>query len=315
MLAHLAKLKVPSLVVAYAFDAMPPQTREFLARFTTEDCAPDPVTGTNARAPFASAKLELEAAAKWARARLEEGKKRIGVVVPDLGQRRAEVARVCARTMQPGYNVTPTKAGAPFPFNISIGRPLSAYPLVDAALGLLRLSHERVDSALASNLIRSPFVGGADRELSKRAQLDVRIRRDADATLSLAALIGATAEHAPLLRPRLEKMFEVGKQPAHSPAEWARHFSALLDAAGFPGERTLDSDEFQTRAKWHETLGELAKLERIADRFTFSDAFNMVKRLCADTLFQPETSDAAIQVLGVLEAQGQRFDLRLVDGL
>src|SRR5882672_10398740 len=28
MVAHLAKLKTPSLVVAYAFDAMPPQTRE-----------------------------------------------------------------------------------------------------------------------------------------------------------------------------------------------------------------------------------------------------------------------------------------------
>ena len=315
MLAHLAKLKFPSLVVAYAFDATPLQTREFLERFTTEECAPDPVSAALARAPFPSAKHELEAAAKWARARLEEGKKRIGVVVPDLGPRRAEVARVFARTMQPGYNVTPTKVGAPFPFNISLGRPLAAYPLVDAALGLLQLSKEGVDFALASHLIRSPFIGGADTELSRRAQLDVRIRKDADATLSLAALIGATAEHVPLLRQRLEKVFEIGKQTAHSPAEWARHFSAVLDAAGFPGERTLDSDEFQARAKWHEMLGELAKLERIADRFSFSDAFDLLKRLCADTLFQPESPDAPIQILGVLEAQGQRFDCLWVSGL
>src|SRR6266850_1479909 len=110
-------------------------------------------------------------------------------------------------------------------------------------------------------------------------------------------------------------MFEVGKQPAHSPAEWARHFSALLDAAGFPGERTLDSDEFQTRAKWHEMLGELAKLERIADKMSFNSAFATLNRLCADTLFQPETPDAPIQILGVLEAQGQRFDCLWVAGL
>src|SRR4029077_18471871 len=135
----------------------------------------------------------------------------------------------------------------------------------------------------------------------------------------LAGLIAATAEHVPLLRQRLEKVFEVAKTPARSPAEWARHFSAVLDAAGFPGERALDSDEFQTRAKWHEMLGELSKLERIADRFTLSDAFNRVKRLCADTLFQPaqfpDGPDAPIQILGVLEAQVQRVDCLWVAGL
>src|SRR5439155_24836504 len=141
-----------------------------------------------------------EATAKWARARLEEGKKRIGVVVPDLGQRRQEVARVFARTMQPGYNLPahfPVGAGAPFPFNISLGRPLAAYPVVDAALGLIELSNQSVDFALASHLIRSPFVGGADTELSRRAQLDVRIRKDDDATIPLAKLIAAATEPAP----------------------------------------------------------------------------------------------------------------------
>src|SRR6266850_1709130 len=110
-------------------------------------------------------------------------------------------------------------------------------------------------------------------------------------------------------------MFEVGKQPAHSPAEWARHFSAVLDAAGFPGERALDSDEFQTRAKWHEMLGELSKLERIAEKMSFDAAFATLGRLCAETLFQPESPDAPIQILGVLEAQGQRFDCLWVSGL
>ncbi|HYR35078.1 MAG TPA: hypothetical protein VEQ87_12370, partial [Burkholderiales bacterium] len=52
MAGHLAQLKLPSLVVAYAFDAMPPQTREFLSRFTTEECAPDPVTSSLARVAY-----------------------------------------------------------------------------------------------------------------------------------------------------------------------------------------------------------------------------------------------------------------------
>src|SRR3989442_1504490 len=199
MASHLAQLKNPALVVASAFDVTPPQPAEFLARFECVQCAPDPVSSAAARAAFPSAKHELETAAKWARARLEEGKQRIGVVVPELGQRRQEVARVFSRVMQPGYNL-PGQAKAPLPFNISLGRPLSAYPLVDAALGLLQLSFQSVEFAIASQLIRSLFIGGADGEMAKRATLDVRVRRDADATISLARLIAATAEPAPLLR-------------------------------------------------------------------------------------------------------------------
>src|SRR4029077_16754417 len=131
----------------------------------------------------------------------------------------------------------------------------------------------------------------------------------------LAGLIAATAEHVPLLRQRLEKVFEVAKTPARSPAEWARHFSAVLDAAGFPGERALDSDEFQTRAKWHEMLGELAKLERISSQMAFPAAMATMKRLCAETLSQPEAPDAPIQVVGIIESQEQRYDCLWVSGL
>src|ERR1700741_2589709 len=41
MAQHLGKLKKPKLVVAYAFDVMPPQTREFLEKFELASCAPD----------------------------------------------------------------------------------------------------------------------------------------------------------------------------------------------------------------------------------------------------------------------------------
>jgi len=313
MAGYLDRLKKPALVVAYAFDVMPPQTRSFLENLSWTQCAPDPIAGAAARASFPSAKHELEAAAKWARARLEEGRKRIGVVVPELGQRREEAVRIFSRVMQPGYNL-PAKAGTPMPFNVSLGRPLAAYPLVHVALDLLELAFQPIDFARASHLIRSPFLSGADGELAKRAALDARIRRDADATISLAKLVAAS-EPAPLLRRLLEKVFTVAKSGADSPAEWARQFSAVLEAAGFPGERTPDSDEYQTRAKWHEMLGELAKLERIAGRMDFAAAFATLRRLCTETLFQPESPDAPIQILGVIESLSQRFDCLWVSGL
>src|SRR3989442_11434339 len=117
------------------------------------------------------------------------------------------------------------------------------------------------------------------------------------------------AKWSPPLRQAVEKVFALaGDAGEKSPSEWARHFSALLEAAGFPGERSLDSEEFQTRAKWHEVLGEFARLERVSRKISSQKALSILKKLCTDILFQPESADAPIQVLGVFESAGLRFD-------
>src|SRR5205814_8660181 len=100
-----------------------------------------------------------------------------------------------------------------------------------------------------------------------------------------------------------------------TPAEWARHFSAVLAAAGFPGERTPDSEEFQTIAKWHEALGELARLDRVSSPLPFREAFRTLKNICGDTLLQPESPDTPIRVLGLLESAGIELDHLWVTGL
>ena len=314
MAQHLGSLKTPKLLVAYAFDVLPPQTRELLEKLEFTECKPDRIAASPVRTSFASARHELEAAAKWARARLEEGKTRIGVVVPDLQKRRREALRIFSRIMQPGYNL-PGAAKAPLPFNVSLGEPLSSYPLIDVALSILEFSLQPVDFSRASHLIRSPFLGGADSEMAARARLDARLRRSSGASVSLPKLI-ASVEACPLLRHHLEKIFSVSRDSKpQSAGDWARHFSALLDVAGFPGERALDSDEFQARAKWHEVLGELSKLERTSKEMSAAEALAFLRRLCADTLFQPESPDAPIQILGVLESAGLRFDCLWVSGL
>src|SRR6266478_433502 len=290
----LDKLEKPKLLVAYAFDIVPPQTAEFLRHFEFVEVKPEAVQGSSFRTSFASAKEELECAARWARARLEEGRARIGVVVPRLEMRRKEVVRVFSRVLRPGHHL-PGAQKAPLPFNVSLGEPLSNYALVDAALGLLELSFHSVEFERASKLLRSPFLAGAESEMARRATLDVRLRRNLEATVALPKLI-AFAEPCPLLRQALEKVFalagEAGEKP---PSEWARNFSALLEAAGFPGE--------------------FARLERISKKLSHQKALSILKAICADTLFQPESADAPIQVLGVLESAGLRFDCLWVSGL
>lgn len=306
----------PGVLVAYAFDIVTPQARAFFdaceARgIEVRSCDPSvfgpPFEAVQpVRVEFAGEREELAAAARWARARLESGAKRIGIVVPGLQLRRKEVVRVFARVM-----------GSPLPFNVSLGQPLEEFPIVHAALAVLALAAGEVEFAFASRLIRSPFIGGAETEFALRAQLDARLRRKLPATLSLARLVAAIG-HCPLLRERLGALFNSAKEggtAARTPHEWARHFTALLKSIGYPGERGLDSAEFQAHARWNETLAELACLERVAPRMTQGQALAKLRRLCAGALFQPESPDAPVQVLGILESAGLEFDCLWVSGL
>ena len=298
--------KTPKLVVAYAFDVLPARAKRFLESFPLETCAPDRHAGQAGKASFASPRDELEAAAKWARARLEEGKDRIGVVVPDVALRRREVVRVFTRVM-----------GSPVPFNLSIGEPLSGFPIAAAALSLIEFSLRELPFEAASRLVRSPFLGGAESEGAARARFDAKLRQEADATITLPKLISQLGDGL-VLRGYFEGIFKL-KAEGSTPHDWAQHFTAVLDAAGFPGERTLDSAEYQARAKFNEVLGELARLSLVVSRLSGPQALARLKRLCAETLFQPEGAEgemrAPVQVLGLLESAGIGFDALWVGGL
>jgi probable DNA repair protein len=311
----------PRRIVAYGFDILPPQARGFLDAceihgIEIATCAPRERAGDVARRVFASAREELEAAARWARAKIEAGAGRVGVVVPELGQRRKEVARVFARVMHPAHNIPGAQRKAP-PFNLSIGAALSEYPLVRAALALLELATAEVPFDLASKLIRSPFLGGAETELPARAQLDAALRKRAPALLTLGKLVGLV-DRAPSLRGRFEAMFALAREEGgreRGPNEWGRHFADLLAAAGFPGERVLDSDEFQTLAKFNESLVGFARLERVAPKMSRARALARLRHVCAQMPFQPETPEAPVQVLGILESAGLEFDALWISGL
>jgi ATP-dependent helicase/nuclease subunit B len=314
-------LRTPQWLVAYGYDVMPPQVCKFMQAceergIGVRQCGPVPRYGHAVRATLPSAREELELSALWARDRLEAGAKRIGVVVADLGRRRKEVARVFGRVMHPAHNLPGAPQTLP-PFNISLGAPLAQYPLPCAALAILGLAFEETRFEQASRLVRSPFIGAAQAELNLRAQLDARLRTRAPASLSLGKLVGLV-EGAPLLRRHLEDLFRFARGQAdgeRSPAEWGRIFSDCLDVAGYPGERSLDSDEFQSLAKFNEVLAGFATLERVTPRLTCVRALARLRHLCTETLFQPQTPDAPVQVLGILESAGLEFDALWVSGL
>src|SRR5712664_1259281 len=174
----LPELKRPKLVVAYALDILPPQTKEFLDALGTEiaSCRPDPRSATVTRAAFDSAKHEIEAAARWARARLEAG----GDAVQHLDRHSAGAV--------PGR-----RAGLVGPSGIARGNPVRRSEPTRA----LAVYRRRRDRARRAHAPRGAAAREARRE-RRPAEADRRSRPDAAAARAAGEALCAARDRAVL---------------------------------------------------------------------------------------------------------------------
>ena len=320
----------PRALVLYGFDQVTPQSRAALYALATRgwevtEMSPRLGAGQAVRAGYADAEAELTAvAARVRQALAAQPAARIGVIVPDLAARRADVVRIFDDVLQPARVTAASRARAR-PYNVSLGLPLTGYPLVAGALLILELARGELALEDLGSLLRSPFIAAAEQELTRRALLDARFRESGRLIVTLNTLArvarGRSAGDpaaAPLLDARLAAWVKLasnarkGKQP---PSQWSTTFQKLLAGLGWPGERTLDSEEYQTFAKWRETVSELSALDLVAPRLGYDEALARLRRLADGTLFQPESPEVPVQVLGVLEANALEFDYLFVTGL
>ena len=320
-----AELDLPQEILLVGFDELVPSQQGLLealgrAGCRVESLEPEGQPGTFAWARYPDPEAEACAAARWARDLLERDPgARIGLVVPDLGGVRTLLERVLDDLLCPEA-VLPPKARRRRPYNLSLGRAMADRPIVRDALQILRLARGPLSLQEAGTLLRSPHLGGAEAEQGRRGLLDAALRRrfvpeaDLDRLLRFARAVDAEGEPrpyaCPLLAEHLEKLGSVARPlPARqSPAHWGEAFDALLEAAGWPGQRPLDSEDMQARLRFREVLGELRGLDLVHPGMTFLEALGAVTSLARETIFQPRTAEAPIQVLGFLEAAGLDFD-------
>ncbi|MES1260135.1 MAG: PD-(D/E)XK nuclease family protein, partial [Acidobacteriota bacterium] len=75
------------------------------------------------------------------------------------------------------------------------------------------------------------------------------------------------------------------------------------------------SVEYQTAQRWRQLLAGLAGLDGVLGPVTLGQAAGRLRARAAETQFQPLQQDAPVQVLGVFEASGMRFDELWVMGM
>jgi probable DNA repair protein len=309
---------------------LPPAIRRLLDALreagTRIDIAPiktDVPAATVRRVVCADLPSQWQQVAAWAQTRLAaHPSARIGVVVPDLGAHRDALSAALTEALAPALRVQPDPQAAR-PFNISLGPPLAQAPLVDTALALLELVAGDLDIARLGNLLRSPFLAhGAlgESEWGRRARLDRALRDDGRWQASLDALRRVAmrsdddgqldADAAPRLADALTRISRRrSAAPRRQPlSAWIAFMAAALQDAGFPGTRVLDSVEYQTHQRWRELLAGLGALDRLLGSLTLADALGHVRRAAADTLFQAESQEVPVQVMGMLESAQLGFD-------
>jgi len=275
----------------------------------------------------ADSDAECSAIVAWAQARLAADPTcRLAIVAPDLAGVRDRLEFLLDDTFHPAA-IRPDAAEMPRCFNFSLGRALADLPLIRSALDLLALGTGRakIEQQRLSELLLSGRWSAADHEADGRARLDAAMRRDLPYFTSLPALIHLAhrlAENdAPLCSQTIAALTALldttgGAPRKLPPGQWAGIFRNCLKAAGWPGDRTLSSHEFQARRAFNEVLDSLGRLDSLLGPLLFADATRRLTQLCRQRLFQPETRGRpVIQVLGVLESAGLGFDALWVMGM
>jgi probable DNA repair protein len=324
-------LPMPGQVVLVGFYELTPGQQELIEALAAAGAgvdwislagAPGRVCRVGARDP----RHELQLAAQWARRRMQAMPgARVGIVVPDLAARRTALQRCLRQVLDPAASL-PGAAGRQQPWNISLGEPLSAYPVIDTALNLLALAEREVPLETLGRLLASPWWAMPESpaehaaEQSRRGLLDRRLRHWGEEHLDLGTVRFIAGqlddEGAPQawnntrIGQRVAAMLKLRESMAAraGAAAWAHGFSAWLQAAGWRAGCALDSTAFQAVEKWQELLSRFSALDEFTSPMSHGAALALVRRLAGETVFQPQAGEAQLQVLGLIEANEQAFD-------
>jgi len=325
------------------FDEFNPDQAELISALTkngTSVCCLTIIPGQNVAVLHKSedSKTELEQMARWVRYWFEkEPESSIAIVVPDLQARRQIIERQLKEILTPGFQGDSTQAR---PWNISMGTPLARIPMVETAFDLLKLLDDRVNIQDVGSILRSPWLRGGVKERNSRALLEKHLRENSPRQLKLKEVKYHSSEirkrdhqgnelpedqrdprdwNSPELTAVLTRLMRfTGESKAERPpSAWAEAFDQLLVGLGWPlDEQDANRDaNWEALQAWRDALRELASLNATVPALKRKAAINQLKQICREKIFQPHASATPIQVLGLYEISGLRFDHLWVVGL
>jgi ATP-dependent helicase/nuclease subunit B len=301
----------PGGLFASGLAEMPPAQRAALQRLgarAVDNVAPPAAV---AMATARDDEHELELIGAWCRAKLEQDPhQHLLIVDARLRQRRRQYERLLSQTLSPSEWVSGTARAFSTIFAIEGGQPLTDFPLVTHGLLTLRLlsSSLRFDEVVL--WLQMPFLDGDD--LFAGAAIEAALRDGHKLEFSAAQLAGflegSQVEPARGLAAKLRQASELVDETKRAAPDWAQRMLAALRVMGWPGSRTLRSDELQTTTRVYALLDEYAELGAWLPRASAADAVSILGELARDRSFDPASVEAPVTLTDSHDDPIVRYD-------
>jgi ATP-dependent helicase/nuclease subunit B len=263
---------------------------------------------------------ELDAAARWARARVEDNSSAsVGLVCANLRQHSGMIERTLRQVLSPRSLLEPVSGVPPAAssaFHLRAGRSLICEPVIASALALIEFFSHEIPASSLSVVLRSPFISGSVSERLQRAQLDARLRKLREPELRFSTIEKFSSDCGLLgaVWLRLGRVIRSVPDGPAEPARWTGLFAAALDAAGWPGDTLLSSQERETAKQWEQVLSAFASLGFVGAEFTLREAIEEITSMLANVSTVIGDLNSPVQVLDPREAVSFRFDRLWISG-
>lgn len=237
--------------------------------------------------------------------------KKIAIIHPLLHEEARHKKFISALTevFEPQY-ILPQTSAYVRPFNITFGDSLSKEPLTAAFLDMLSIFTGTMSSKVFAAFLQSPFWSAQKENQHKQNILSHDIRRKMELNYGINDLVSVT-KSCVQLHSQFRKIGVLVQNSSDQMSfkEWVNLFIKTSEILGFGHGRKLNSLEYQTYEKLSDTLEVALRTENMFDNMDVCLAVKLVIRHIKLTVFQPQTDlDAPIQVMGLLEAAGMKFE-------
>lgn len=250
---------------------------------------------------LADTQQENQAWIDWLVKQHQQGKQSIAVILPNLQDCATDIQRLLRYQFKPDQ------------FNISMGQSLLDYPMISQALVLMQPLSATYSDHDIRIFLTSPYIKGSHTEWLRRALLLESNRQLKQTTVPTEVWLSQIEQSSPILHQLFQQLPSYPDQAM--PSEWAKCFHQRLLHFGFPGEYGLTSTLYQCYEKWQSVLLSYAQLDRVESPLKVTEALELLQTLLTRTIFQPQSTTASIQILGMLEAAGCEFDALWIAGL
>jgi hypothetical protein len=286
---------------SYGFKALTAQQQEL---FTTLKVQALATTVNNTQTTqhfttkiFQNFEEELHACTHWAKElHAKNNQDSIVIIVPELERYASHFEYACNTLFKQSFYQTKEKS-----FNISIGKPLSQFPIIRDLLLVLEVHLESFDNAISVQKLITLFHSSY---LYKEKQPILN---------TLLAFQKSTITKEELATITTLNFLNFNQKFTHS--EWITCFNEILNTWGFNTHRDMTSDEYQVWNKYKSTLLTFNTLTLFGKKVSFRTALNDLTGILEQVIFSPQSGENQIQIMGLLEAEGLCFDYSWIFGI